>query len=341
MKGSNTPETHIETVIENKVKPVKSVVYGLLISIVLSTLVSFLVALVYGALSGADTSNESSSLSVLSENISYLVTDLILSALVFYYAGSVAGKLAPGKENIFGIILAALTTSFYVLLFAWSDSFWMYPIWYGAIAFLSGVTAILLGANPKVRVFTPRISDTAEPLPSSESQASSVKGQNMTTQQVAAIALRLFAIWLLIRIVLGVPGIIQQYLIVEQIQQLDNQKAFYIGVLCLFLVIGFIAVYLINKASNSVLSSTEAKSEATISEDSQRIIFQLVGLYFVVGAFAQLPGLVMVILSANIKMTVSGMMWQAGPVVPLLMGLWLISKSAFWVNLFSQLRRRA
>ena len=161
----------------------------------------------------------------------------------------------------------------------------------------------------------------------------------MITQQVTAIALRIFSIWLLIQLILNLPSLVMLFASVEQYKQQEIPMAAYAGLIGAFISIGFIAVFLINKAANSVLNRAASDSEATLSSDSQKVLFQLAGLYFVVNALAYLPRSLS-FMPSSMEISSSNILWPAGLVFQLVVGLWLVSASAFWLNLFNKLRGR-
>lgn len=162
----------------------------------------------------------------------------------------------------------------------------------------------------------------------------------MITQQVTAIALRLFSIWLLIQLILNLPSLLMLFASIEQYQQQETPMEAYAGLLGAFILIGLTAVFLINKAANTVLKSAKPDSEATLSGDSQKLLFQLAGLYFIVNALAYLPRSLSFIPN-TVEISSSSILWPAGLVFQLVVGLWLVSATTFWFNLFNKLRGRA
>ena len=186
------------------------------------------------------------------------------------------------------------------------------------------------------------IAQSAAPLRSATLLATTdtgVKRQTMITQQVTAIALRIFSIWLLIQLILNLPSLVMLFASVEQYQQQEIPIAAYASLIGVFISIGLIAVFLINKAANSVLNRATSDSEATLSSDSQKVLFQLAGLYFVVNALAYLPRS-LAFIPSSMETSSSSILWPAGLVFQLAVGLWLVSASTFWVNLFNKLRGR-
>jgi len=166
----------------------------------------------------------------------------------------------------------------------------------------------------------------------------------MITQQIAAITLRLFSIWLSIQLILNLPSIGVLFASVEKYRQQEIPAGVYISVVGGVFLAGLIAVFLINKAANSVLKRAKSGSEATLSSDSQKVLFQMAGLYFVVNALAYLPRSLAFILNAA-EFSSASILWpaylgSAGLTFQLLIGLWLVGSSTFWFNLFLRLRGR-
>ncbi len=162
----------------------------------------------------------------------------------------------------------------------------------------------------------------------------------MITQQITAIALRLLAIWLLIQLVLSSPSLILYFTSMQDYQQQEIPAAVYVGMIGSFILVGLLAAFLINKAATSVLARAKSESEATLSDDSQKVLFQLAGLYFVVNALAYLPRSLSFI-PGTIEISLSSLLWPVGLAFQLVIGLWLVSNSTYWLDLFNKLRGRA
>lgn len=127
---------------------------------------------------------------------------------------------------------------------------------------------------------------------------------------------------------------------VKQYQQQEIPMVVYASIIGGFILLGLIAVFLINKTANSVLKRTKSESETTLRCESQKVLFQIAGLYFIVNALAYLPrSLAFIPNTAEISST--NILWPAGLAFQLIIGLWLAGSSTFWVNLFSKLRGRA
>ena len=158
----------------------------------------------------------------------------------------------------------------------------------------------------------------------------------MITQQIAAIALRLLAIWFVIQIVLNLFMVLS---IPGQYQQQQIPLMAYIGIMGSFLVVGLIVAFLIDKASESVLAHAKTDSALTLSDQSQMVLFQVAGWYFIVTALASLPRSLFFI-PRSVEITATNMLGPAGLLFQLVVGFWLVANSAFWLDLFNKLRGR-
>jgi hypothetical protein len=145
------------------------------------------------------------------------------------------------------------------------------------------------------------------------------------------------ALWLLVKLILTLPTL------ALLLTSAKHSLAGYVAVSGSFLLVGLLAAWLINKAASSTLSRVQKNSEtdkAPLSENDQRLLFQLVGLYFAVSALVQLPD-ALAFLPHVAEMSWRQLPRPAGLVFQLGMGLWLIGQAAFWVGLFQKLRGRS
>ncbi|MCL4410679.1 MAG: hypothetical protein M1356_10310 [Gammaproteobacteria bacterium] len=161
----------------------------------------------------------------------------------------------------------------------------------------------------------------------------------MITQQITAIALRILSIWLLIHLLLSLPSVALMIPSFEMFHEQEAPRWMFFGIAGAFFVLGLVAVFIIFKLATSVLTRAKSDSALTLSDDSQKMLFQLAGLYFIVNALAYLPRTLVPI--SNIPdLSLAHFMTSAGLVLQLVIGLWLASRSSFWVGLFRRLRGR-
>lgn len=161
----------------------------------------------------------------------------------------------------------------------------------------------------------------------------------MITQQITAIALKFLAIWLVLQMFLNLPSLVMLFTTLEQYQQKNIPAIIYFWIIACFLIIGLVAAYLISKTAASVLSTAKTETSLSLSEDSQKTLFQFAGIYFVVRSLAQLPtSLAFIPITPTVELV--NLLGLAGIIIQLLGGIWLIVYSGFWLRLFQQLRHK-
>lgn len=161
--------------------------------------------------------------------------------------------------------------------------------------------------------------------------------QGMITQQITAVALKLIAIWLVLQMFLNVPSLVMLSTHLEQYQQKAIPAVIYFWMITCFLVVGLVAAYLVFKTAASVLATAKTDTPLSLGEDSQKILFQLAGIYFVVRSLAQLPASLSFIPIAP-AVDMANILGLVGIIIQLLAGLWLTLCSGFWVGLMQNLR---
>lgn len=163
----------------------------------------------------------------------------------------------------------------------------------------------------------------------------------MLSKQITAVALRLMALWLLVKLVFSLPTLALLLQSAETLPSGDTPALFllYNGG---FLLVGLLAVWAISWAAQSALArmADAAPEEATaLGQRDQTLLFQLLGLYFVIKALAALPDALAFIPHVE-TLAWHQLLRPAGQVFQLGMGLWLVAGSGFWLGLFQRLRGR-
>lgn len=146
MEAYKTPSADLRTEDLRKHKPIKGLLIGLCLTIILATLASTINTIIFGILLGANLSGNDLG-TALASNIAFLLTDLIISAAIVFYAGRSTGKRTPGKEIKFGTILASITFLIYLPIFIYSNAFTTYPAWHNILSLFLIFTLIPYGAK--------------------------------------------------------------------------------------------------------------------------------------------------------------------------------------------------
>lgn len=159
----------------------------------------------------------------------------------------------------------------------------------------------------------------------------------MNTKEITAIAIKLFAIWLLVQVILQVPSLLLVFNNVEGYIQQEFPHGLYVSVVGSFLIIGAIASFLLYRVANSVLASIPETNDNNKNNISQQFLLQLGGVYFIVSAILLFLGTF-----TNIRNTVSieitSYLYSIGAVFELLVGLSMLIKSNNWVLILNRFR---
>ena len=161
----------------------------------------------------------------------------------------------------------------------------------------------------------------------------------MTTRNVTAIALRLFALWLLVQVITNVPGLVMLLTTLEQYQGQAIARYLHVLLIASCSAIGLLAAYLIWRAAGSALKHSCDTKHEQLGLDGQRFLLQLGGICFVVFALASLPRSLAALAHAQ-AFSYTTLLWPAGLVFQLLAGLALVVGASRWVALLSRLRAR-
>lgn len=159
----------------------------------------------------------------------------------------------------------------------------------------------------------------------------------MITQQITAVALKLIAIWLVLQMFLNIPSLVMLFTNLEQYQQKAIPAVIYFWMIACFLVIGLVAAYLVFKTAASVLTTAKTETTLALGEDSQKVLFQFAGIYFVVRSLAQLPAS-LAFIPVTPALDMANILGLTGIIVQLMAGLWLVIYPGFWLRLCQKLR---
>lgn len=142
------PAANVETNTNRAFKPITAILLGLLVSMLVSMLVSVIQLIIFAVIFKVNLTDEKSINDLMQTNIVFQVTDTGVSLLVLFFAGRVVRKYAPGKEILFGLIVASVTFAFSLYMAITSNAFSIYPKWYSAASLLLIFVGIYLGSRP-------------------------------------------------------------------------------------------------------------------------------------------------------------------------------------------------
>ncbi|GAB2711966.1 hypothetical protein [Halomonas garicola] len=161
----------------------------------------------------------------------------------------------------------------------------------------------------------------------------------MLSKQITAVALRLMALWLLVKLILSLPTYAMMLGAAGTVPE-DSAPALLLLLIGVFLLVGLLAAWLIHRAANAALARVEqAAPDATaaLGPQDQKLLFQLLGLYFLIAALAGLPD-ALAFLPYWPQASWQSFLRPAGLLFQLGMGLWLAAGASFWCRLFHRLR---
>jgi hypothetical protein len=141
-----TPTADVRVESPKEYKPLVGLLIGLFFTIIIMSITSGGVGFIFGTTLGADFSGQNWN-KLLAASNSYLLTDIVVSAIVCFYAGRAIGKRTPGKEIKFGFLLASINIAIYLPMYIYSDAFTTYPSWYNTLTFVINFLFIALGAK--------------------------------------------------------------------------------------------------------------------------------------------------------------------------------------------------
>lgn len=175
-----------------------------------------------------------------------------------------------------------------------------------------------------------------------------VRSKNMKTREVTSLALKLFAIYLLLEALFSVPLVFSMYLVREfKLEQAEGQWLFVVGVGTLILALALVvAIWKLANRSliESLKNESDSKALKIVPSEIELIIFAALGLYLVVTSVSSLvSSLTSSYIAANEALSFgvdpSSYIFIGTSIVQALIGCSLAVYPRKWSNLFSRVRR--
>ena len=152
----------------------------------------------------------------------------------------------------------------------------------------------------------------------------------MNSRIVTAIALKLFAIWVIVQIILQIPFVWQMYYLTKQIRspEVVMDPLPYLILLSL-VVCGLIAGVIIFKLGQKVLETLPSGESLIDHKDTEKLLLQLLGIIFIVTALSRLPSAGVAAYSVAGKDPVSDWLWFGALLFKFIFGILLVMKSGY------------
>ncbi len=154
----------------------------------------------------------------------------------------------------------------------------------------------------------------------------------MRATDITAVALKFFAIYMLMQIVLYAPSFFSFEM---------NLSASTIGADVILVLLGFmglalfVAVYLFRLANS--ISDRMRDNDDVKSDLDQKQLLQLLGIYLVVDGSFGMPVLGMILLE-EVTTDIGDALYFLGEILRIIIGVSCLTSSAFWMNFLRKLR---
>lgn len=144
MSDSNPNHASTEKVLFS---PIMAAIYGLLITLVLRTVISVIAGTIIAETSGVDFDDASAINAILAASLTFLITDLVLTAALMLWAGRVIRRYSDPIHLKIGLLVSAVTVAVYFYINYASGVFATYPLWYNVGLLVVVVAGILIGCK--------------------------------------------------------------------------------------------------------------------------------------------------------------------------------------------------
>lgn len=156
----------------------------------------------------------------------------------------------------------------------------------------------------------------------------------MSTREVAAIAIKLLAIWLVLEVFLFMPAFMSMFIHLGD----ATSPVFMAGLVATYFTLGLFLAFILFRTSNSVLRT--APDEASDAAVSEGFILQVAGAFFVMSAFEGLAGVALSVHKAS-ELTAQSSLYLVAYLVELSVGIAMLTGREHFVSIFRKLRGRA
>jgi peptidoglycan/LPS O-acetylase OafA/YrhL len=151
MDAYRTPDSELIDGNNRPYKPLRGLLAGLGYTLLLATVISVIWLLLFGLMLGFDLTSPGLEKELAGSPL-YMASDLITGAIVLFFGGRAVGTRTPGKELMFGFILAAITIIIYLILMLATESFKTFPLIYNLTTLF--MTAVVVPYGSKSTAIT-------------------------------------------------------------------------------------------------------------------------------------------------------------------------------------------
>jgi len=161
----------------------------------------------------------------------------------------------------------------------------------------------------------------------------------MNSRVITAIAFKLFAIWLIVQTILQIPFTWQMYFLIKSHRALENvEKPFPYLLFIALIVCGFIAAKVIFSLGDKVIAELPQGEKFMHPHDFEIILFQLLGVYFLVTGLSSFPSSVIAATSVTGESPLREWLWVCSLSFKIAIGIFLIARTNYFCNLMKKFR---
>ncbi|NOY70094.1 MAG: hypothetical protein GXP53_11545 [Deltaproteobacteria bacterium] len=161
----------------------------------------------------------------------------------------------------------------------------------------------------------------------------------MTSKIIAGIAFKLFAIWLLVRTILSIPFIWQSHLMLRDFRSPEKISIVWPVIIFIsLLTASLIAIKIIWSLGTKVVNELPDSTIKNESDDIERFLLQILGLYFFITSLATIPNHMLQYVKSFGDLKLEQGLWIFAEIFKLVVGLLLFAKVNAWLTLLKKLR---
>ena len=163
----------------------------------------------------------------------------------------------------------------------------------------------------------------------------------MSSRQLIAIGIRIFAIWVLLQIFFNLVAVFIALSGTESFFEVYIPQYARILVYVTYVLLGCFTAFLLFRVSSGLVSYASDYDQHLITDETQKFVFQIVGLYFLFDGIIYIPqSAAMAFTSEGAEIYMQGVMLLVGVTAQVVIAIHLISKPTFWLVQFQKIRTR-
>ncbi len=175
-----------------------------------------------------------------------------------------------------------------------------------------------------------------------------LEGKGMKTREVTSLALKIFALYLLVEALTSVPSMWGVYLAIEtKSVEATNDWLLYVGAAAMVVIL-VLAIFIWKLANRSLIESlkNESKSKALdiVPTEFEQIVYTVLGMYWIITSLSSLffsIGTTYVDVNDDLSFGIEAqnILLLSSSVIELLIGGALVVYPQKWARLFAKVRR--